>query len=93
AHRGLDGAGQRYQGALAEVHLAAAATRCGSLDAARRLAGFCAEAHAILARFASRELQQVVGPALGPDRAAWEACLRRRRRLAPQPLPPTDPAF
>ncbi|NLF16020.1 MAG: FAD-dependent oxidoreductase, partial [Lentisphaerae bacterium] len=42
AHRGLDGAGQRYQGALAEVHLAAAATRCGSLDAARRLAGFCA---------------------------------------------------
>lgn len=85
--------GRRYQGALAEVLLAAAAARCGSRHGALRLTAFLDDTHAILARFAASELRAISGQDCGSDRGRWERWLHGAGSLEPRPLPAGPPVF
>jgi hypothetical protein len=81
-------AGLNYHGAYAEVSLAAAAARCGSVKGAQRLAEFLDDVHEILSTFAYRELREMTGtepcPCEGRDgrsSAVWLEWLADREEL------------
>ena len=88
-----DRAGLNYHGAYAEVSLAAAATRCGSVKAVTRLAAYLGDVHEILSTFAYRELCEVTGQDRGRRSAAWQEWLSEREVLIPVRYTGTQPVF
>jgi len=88
-----DRAGLNYQGAYAEVSLAAAAARCGSIRAATRLSAYLDDVHEILSLFAYHELCEVTEQDWGRSSNAWQEWLCEREGLAPVRYARTSPVF
>ena len=86
-------AGPAYHNALAEVSLAAAAARCGSVRGGLRLVGFLADAHGILSGFAQRELTAVIGHDLGRSPEPWREHLADNAQLQPLAYVDQGPVF
>ncbi|MBN2448922.1 MAG: FAD-dependent oxidoreductase [Lentisphaeria bacterium] len=89
----IEEAGPAYHSALVEVHLAAAAARCGGRQGALRLAAFLDDIHSILRGFARRELEEITGREIEATRPAWEAWLQSPPELPPHPLPVSERVF
>ena len=78
-------AGPNYHDAYAEVQLAAAALRCGSVAGGRRLVDYLEDAHSILKGFAHAELMAVSTEDLGLSSQAWGKWLTQQVKLIPVP--------
>ena len=86
-------AGINYHGAYAEVSLAVAAARCGSIKGAQRLAEYLDDVHEILSAFAYQELVEMTCEDFGRHSSAWLKWLVGRETLSPVPYKGMDYVF
>ncbi|MFC1714203.1 FAD-dependent oxidoreductase [Candidatus Poribacteria bacterium] len=86
-------AGFNYHGAYAEVSLAAAAARCGSIKGAQCLAEYLDDVHEILSTFAYQELREITCEDFGRDSSAWLKWLAGQEALSPVPYKGLDYVF